>query len=137
MSNSGSKAPNTRENSSSRKGKGIVIHEGKQVRTQEVTDPPRKGKGKGKMGETTDLSSKDRHTNRLKVAGHRTIIEEKVLSVEGVKERYPKVWEMIKFHNFEVFTQPRDTYVPSMVREFYQALEAVIPKVRRELRTLN
>ena len=45
------------------------------------------------------------------------------------------MWEMIKFHNFEVFTQPRDTYVPSMVREFYQALEVVIPKVRCELRT--
>ena len=87
------------------------------------------------MSKTLAHSSNDRHTNRLKAAGHRMIIEERFLSIEGVKERYPKVWEMINFHGLEVFTQPRDTYVPSMVREFYQALEAVIPKVRRELRT--
>ena len=35
---------------------------------------------------------------------------------------------MIKFHKFEVLTKPRGKYVPSMVREFYQAFEAALPK---------
>ena len=56
-----------------------------------------------------------------------------MIPTDGVIDRYPEVWRMIKFHKFQIFTQPRGTYVPSWVREFYEAFEAALPKVQRRL----
>ena len=75
-----------------------------------------------------------KHAKRFKAADLRTILEEKILSMDGVIERYPKVWKLIKYHKFHVFTKPRGSYVPSWVREFYIAFEAALPKIQRKLR---
>ena len=41
---------------------------------------------------------------------------------------------MIKYHKFQIFTKPQGTYVPSWVREFYEAFGAALSKVQRRLR---
>ncbi|WMV19039.1 hypothetical protein MTR67_012424 [Solanum verrucosum] len=45
-----------------------------------------------------------RSLNKLKVVGLRTILKKKRLSTYGVVDRYPEVWNTMKFHKFEIFT---------------------------------
>ncbi|WMV18944.1 hypothetical protein MTR67_012329 [Solanum verrucosum] len=59
-----------------------------------------------------------RSLNRLIAVELRTILEEKRLSIDGIVDMYPAVWNTIKFHKFEMFTNPRGSYIPSWVWKF-------------------
>lgn len=72
--------------------------------------------------------------NRLRAEGKRTTLEEKQLSTDGVVDRYTKVWDTLKFHNFYIFTKSRDLYVPSLVCEFSFAYGKAIPKVKNRVK---
>ncbi|KAG5570882.1 hypothetical protein H5410_060648, partial [Solanum commersonii] len=72
--------------------------------------------------------------NRLKGDDLWTIIEEKLLSLEGLEGKYPDVLETLRCHGFEQFTQPRDPYIPSWVREFYTAYGELVPKNKKKAR---
>lgn len=59
--------------------------------------------------------------NHLKVIGSCIIFEEKWISTNRVVNWYLNIWEIIKFHQFELFFGPFALYVPSWVWEFYKA----------------
>uniref|UniRef100_M1DL14 Uncharacterized protein n=1 Tax=Solanum tuberosum TaxID=4113 RepID=M1DL14_SOLTU len=73
-----------------------------------------------------------RSLNRLKAEGLRIILEEKRLSSDGVVERYPEVWNTIKFHKFELFTKPRGPYISNLVQEFYANYGELVPKRKKQ-----
>uniref|UniRef100_M1D9D4 Putative plant transposon protein domain-containing protein n=1 Tax=Solanum tuberosum TaxID=4113 RepID=M1D9D4_SOLTU len=51
--------------------------------------------------------------NRLKSNGLRTILEEKILSVQGLGGKHVEVLDTLKYHEFEQFTRRRGPYIPS------------------------
>lgn len=46
------------------------------------------------------------------------------------------MWDTLKFHNFQIFTVPRDSYIPSFVKEFYEAYGKAITKSRSMLKVI-
>uniref|UniRef100_M1DPD7 Putative plant transposon protein domain-containing protein n=1 Tax=Solanum tuberosum TaxID=4113 RepID=M1DPD7_SOLTU len=73
-----------------------------------------------------------RSLNRLKAEGLRTIFEEKSLSIDGVVDRHPEVWNTLRFHKFEVFTNPRGPYILTWVRELCSAYGELVPKWKKK-----
>uniref|UniRef100_M1DXX6 Putative plant transposon protein domain-containing protein n=1 Tax=Solanum tuberosum TaxID=4113 RepID=M1DXX6_SOLTU len=69
---------------------------------------------------------------KARAEGLRTTLEEKQLSTDGVVDKYPEVWNTLKFHNFEVFTKPRGPYIPTLVGEFYAEYGELVSKGKKK-----
>uniref|UniRef100_M1DIR6 Integrase core domain containing protein n=1 Tax=Solanum tuberosum TaxID=4113 RepID=M1DIR6_SOLTU len=69
---------------------------------------------------------------RLKGDGLRTILEEKLLSVEGLEGKHTEVLDTLRYHELEQFARPRDPYIPSWVWKFYVAYGELVPKNKKK-----
>lgn len=67
----------------------------------------------------------------------RTILEEKRLSTNGVVDSYPFVWYTLRFNNFDVFTRPRSSYIPTWIKEFYTTYGDLVPRAKKKANTLR
>lgn len=57
--------------------------------------------------------------------------------MDGVVDTYADVWEMLRFHGFQHFTKRRNPYVPTWVREFYEAYSLLVPKSRERVKIIH
>lgn len=70
--------------------------------------------------------------NRLNVAWLRTILEEKRLFTKGLVDRYPQVWNTIKFHKFDIFTLTSRLLHTSWVRKLYNEYGKLVTKGKKK-----
>uniref|UniRef100_M1DDM8 Integrase core domain containing protein n=1 Tax=Solanum tuberosum TaxID=4113 RepID=M1DDM8_SOLTU len=68
----------------------------------------------------------------LKAADLRTILEENRLFTSGVIDIYRTVSEMLWYHQFQQFTKPQSTYIPTSVQELYEWYDKLIPKGKKK-----
>uniref|UniRef100_M1DAF6 Uncharacterized protein n=1 Tax=Solanum tuberosum TaxID=4113 RepID=M1DAF6_SOLTU len=109
-----------------KRARGIVINEEAAASRAPATKlPPKRGKDKVQ-------DPPPRSLNRLKFEGLRTILEDKRFSIDSVVDRYLEVWNTMKFHRFEIFTEPRTPYIPTWVRKFYSPFGEPVLKGKKK-----
>uniref|UniRef100_M1DV72 Uncharacterized protein n=1 Tax=Solanum tuberosum TaxID=4113 RepID=M1DV72_SOLTU len=85
------------------------------IRSKKIQDPS------ANVTSRVILTIAPRVLNMLKAIGEYTILEEHKLSIDGVMNDYPSIWDTNKIHNFEQFTRGQPLYIPACVWEFYDA----------------